>query len=576
MLEEETPTPDTGDRRPVGTLAIDLPRLERSGPTHARLVVDGAPFLAIGGELHNSSSSDAEYMRAVWERLDDAGFNSVIATVGWDQVEPIEGRFDFTVVDGLVAGARSAGLRLILIWFGAFKNASSTYAPSWVRADRERFPRAVLGEPRMPTPFSYEGSMPRPVLSVFSEELREADSSAYRAFMSHLAATDEKHTVIMVQVENEVGLLGSARDRSPVALEAWNAPVPPELRRALREAPDTFDAAVRQALRPAEERSGTWAELFGDGDPVSDEAFMAWAFASYLGALAAAGKEVLPLPAYANAWLGPQAAGDLPGTYPSGGPTAAMLGVWRAAAPSLDFFAPDIYVPDSRAVMEQYAVPGNPLFIPEARFRAGDAFLAVGQYGAIGYQVFGVEDGRPGSQFSAAARALIASTDAIVEAQRSGTMFAFALGPDDDSASAEINGITVTVRNGPKLFATMLLDVGVVLPPPAELPNETDDAAHGITPGDNRVFGLVAGHADGSFLVLGQGAIVDFASDDTGLEVDWVREQRLVDGRWRDGRILNGDERLAIVPGDSVGAARVGLLAFSRSDSAPGRPATEA
>ena len=560
MPEEKFRMPDTGDARTAETTASDLPRLERFGPTHARLVVDGAPFLALGGELHNSSSSDAEYMRAVWDRLKGSGYNSVIATVGWDQVEPIEGRFDFTVVDSLLTGARSAGLRLILIWFGAFKNASSTYAPSWVRADRERFPRAVLSEPRVPTPFSYEGSMSRPVLSVFSEELLDADATAYRALMAHLADADREHTVILMQVENEVGLLGSARDLSAPAVKAWHVELPDELRRVLREQPDALPAAVRQALLPAAESSGSWADLFGDGDPVVDEAFMAWAFASYVGAVAAAGKEELALPAYANAWLGPQAPGDLPGTYPSGGPTAAMLGIWRAAAPSLDLLAPDIYVPESRAVMEQYAIPGNPLFIPEARFRAGDAFLAVGQYGGIGYQVFGVEDGRPGSQFSAAARALIAATDAIVEAQRSGSVFAFALGPDDESATARLGEVTVTVRNAPKLFATMLLDVGVVLPPPAELPNETVDAAHGITPGDNRVFGLVAGLPDGSFVVLGQGAIVDFAAEGVDLEVDWVREQRLVDGRWQGGRILNGDERLTIVPRDRIGAARLGLL----------------
>ncbi|MFC0681565.1 DUF5597 domain-containing protein [Lysobacter korlensis] len=564
MLNDENHGRDPGQAGAARAAAIDMPRLERYGASHARLVVDGAPFLAIGGELHNSSSSDPEHMLGVWEKLRGSGFNSVIATVGWDQVEPIEGAFDFTVVDMLLAGARSAGLRLVLIWFGAFKNASSTYAPSWVRSDRERFPRAVLAEPRVPTPFTYEGSMSRPVLSVFSAALLEADTAAYRALMSHLADTDPEHTVILMQVENEVGLLGSSRDRSPAALDAWNAEVPERLRRALRDVPDTFDPDARQALMPATERSGSWADIFGDGEPVADEAFMAWAFASYVGSLASAGKEVLPLPAYANAWLGPQAPGDLPGTYPSGGPTAAMLGVWRSAAPSLDFLAPDIYVPDSRAVMEQYAVPGNPLFIPEARFRAGDAFLAIGQYGGIGYQVFGVEDGRPGSQFSVAARTILASTKAIVDAQRSGSMFAFALRPDDDSAGAEINGVTVTVRNAPKLYATMLLDAGVVLPPPPELPDETEGAAHGITRGDDRVFGLVAGQPDGSFLILGQGALIDFSSDDAELEVDSVRELRLVDGVWQDGRVLNGDERLTIVPRDRIGAARLRLLKFDR------------
>src|SRR5205085_2409403 len=145
----------------------DLPRLERHGDS-VRLLVDGRPFLCLGGELHNSSSSDAVHMAPIWDVLGRCGFSSVIATVGWDQVEPVEGAFDFTVVDELLHGARSAGVRLVLIWFGAFKNALSTYAPTWVRADRDRFPRADRGSAPFAAPFTYEGAMPRPTLSVFS------------------------------------------------------------------------------------------------------------------------------------------------------------------------------------------------------------------------------------------------------------------------------------------------------------------------------------------------------------------------------------------------------------------------
>ena len=519
------------------------PRLEQLTPQHTRLIVDGAPYLAIGGELHNSSSSDTDYMRPVWEKLQDSGYNTVIATVGWDQVEEVEGRFDFTVVDELLAGGRSAGVRLVLIWFGAFKNANSSYAPSWVRADAARFPRAVLSEPRLPVPFDYAGSMARPVLTVFSERLLAADENAYLAFLNHLAVNDPQHTVILIQVENEVGLLGSSRDRSESASAAWNSEVPEALLRALRDEPDAFDASVRDALRPALERTA-WAEVFGEDNPVADEAFMAWGFASYVGRLAERGKQVHPLPVYANAWLGPQAPGDAPGVYPSGGPTARMLGVWRAGAPAVDFLSPDIYVPGSRAVMEQYSAPGNPLFIPEARFRAGDVFLAIARFGGIGYSAFGLEDGRRGNQFSDAARAILASTRTIVEAQAAQSILGFALEADQDAESAEINGVTVTVRDGPALFAAMLLDVGVELPPAPPLPDETDGAGHGPTPGDSRALGLVAGLPDGSFLVIGQGAIVDFAAEGAELEIDSVRELRLVDGRWQDGRILNGDERL--------------------------------
>ncbi|THG31650.1 DUF5597 domain-containing protein [Naasia lichenicola] len=541
----------------------ELPHLERVGG-HTRLMVDGSPFLAIGGELHNSSSSDAAYMQPVWDRLRGSGYNTVIASVGWDQVEPVQGQFDLTVVDDLLAGARFAGVRLVLLWFGAFKNANSSYAPSWVRADTESFPRAVLSEPRLVTPFSYEGATPRPVLSVFSAALLEADRRAYSALISHLAENDHEHTVIFVQIENEVGLLGASRDRSEPALAAWNSAVPERLKTALAEHPETFAPATRERLNTALDRAVTWAQAFGEGDHVADEAFMSWGFASYLGSLASAGKQLLALPAYANAWLGPQAVGDVPGMYPSGGPTAGMLGVWRTAAPDLDFLAPDIYVPGARAVMEQYATADNPLFIPEAKFIAGDAFLAVGRFGAIGYCAFGLDDGRPGNQFSQAARLIIGAATEIADGHARGSILGFALGPDDDLESAVLDGVTVTVRNGPKLLSAMLLDVGVVVPPAPDLPDETEGSAHGSTPGDGRPFGVVIGMPDGSFLVIGQGGVLDFAAEGADLEIDYVRELRLVDGRWQEGRILNGDERLTILPSDRIGAARVGLLRRSR------------
>ncbi|MCF3140727.1 DUF5597 domain-containing protein [Paenarthrobacter sp. AR 02] len=540
-----------------------IPTLERQSG-HARLVVDGKPFLCIGGELHNSSSSDRGYMAQYWGKLAASKVNTVIATVSWEQVEPTEGNFDFSIVDGLIEDAKAAGLRLVLIWFGAFKNASSTYAPSWVRGDPSRFPRADRGLEPMQTPFSYKGSMPRPTLSVFSVDLFEADKAAYCRFMAHLAETDEDHTVIMVQVENEVGLLGAARDLSAAALAAWQQPVPEALRKALVSRESSFDPGLAQTLRPIADSDGSWADHFGDGNPVADETFMAWAFAEYVGGLAAAGKEFLNLPAYANAWIGPQPGQDLPGNYPSGGPTAKMLPVWKAAAPALDFLAPDIYVPYSAEVMAQYASPENPLFIPEARFRAGDVFLSVGRFGGFGYHVFGLEDGREGNQFSSAAQAIISLTQEIVDAQREGRIFGFALEENEDDVVTEFGSVTVSIRNAAKLYTAMLLDAGVVLPPPPELPGETEGAAHGHTPGDNRPFGLVIETGPLEYLVVGQGALFDFHSKDSVLEVDSVRELRLTPDGWQEGRLLNGDERLQVLQSDRISASFIRLLDVGR------------
>ena len=537
----------------------NLPRLERTGG-HVRLIVEEKPFLCIGGELHNSSASHRSYMSPIWDKLATSGVNTVIAPVSWEQTEPVEGQLDFSIVDGLVEDARSTGVRLVLIWFGAFKNAFSTYAPGWVRADRERFPRADRGVKPFKTPFSYPGSMPRPSLSVFSENLFEADRTAYTALMRHLAMIDPDHTVIMVQVENEVGLLGAGRDHSALADAAWNAPVPEKLIAAVSQAPESFDQEFVEALGSSPDSNKSWADYFGDHNPVAEETFMAWGFASFVGGLAAAGKEVLPIPAYANAWIGPQRGQDLPGQYPSGGPTAGMVPVWRAAAPAIDFLAPDIYVPNSEEVMRQYASASNPLFIPEARFRAGDAFLAIGGFGGLGYNVFGVEEGREGNQFSAACSIITSLTPEIVDAQRDGRIFGFALDQEEESISTELAGTAITVRNSRKLLEGMLLDAGVRVPPPPELLEETVAATHGPTPGDARPFGMVLAISPTEFIVVGQGAQVDFHKPGSEIELDAVRELVITDSGLAEGRFLNGDERLEILSDKHISAVRVSLL----------------
>ena len=536
-----------------------MPVLERSGD-HVRLLVDGKPFLCLGGELHNSSSSDAIHMQPIWDSLGRSGISSVVASVGWDQVEPEEGRFDFAVVDDLLHGARAAGVRLVLIWFGAFKNALSTYAPTWVRADRVRFPRADRGTAPYTAPFSYEGSMPRPALSVFSPELRKADLRAYSALMQHLRDVDPHHTVVVMQVENEVGLLGTARDYSSAAVEAWNSPIPAGLLTAIEANDLDFHEDILNLFRDPTGSATSWEERFGSGNPVADEVFMAWGFARYLGALADAGKKIKPLPAYANAWLGPQPGQDLPGQYPSGGPTARMGGVWRAGAPALDFIAPDIYVSDSATVMAEYASALNPLFIPEARLRTGDAFLAVGGFNAIGYHAFGIDDVRDESQLFGAMKQLLALTPEIVAAQHDGRITGFALDDDVDTVTATLQDLTVVIRNAPKLFARMLLDVGVQLPTPSPLPNETSSNSHGEHPADSRAFGILIATGPFEFIAVGQNAMIDFSREGTELEVDSVRELRLTNGSWTDGRILNGDERLNILGNNTITAARITLL----------------
>ena len=350
---------------------MTIPHLRRNG-SRIQLIVDDRPYLALGGELFNSTSSDPRSFDPVFADLSAAGVGTVIATVSWDQVENVEGSFDFAVLDELLTTARANSVRLVLIWFGAFKNAASTYAPRWVRADRQRFPRAVVrpGERRG---FTYVGATPKPVLSVFSPELRAADRTAYCAMLAHLRDNDPQHTVVLIQVENETGLLGDSRDRSVIADTAWHSEVPPALAEAVRSGPILGDGTPLSIRTSTGSGGGTWNDFLVD-DPTTDEAFMAWGFASYVGDLAAAGKEIHPLPTYVNAWLGPQPGQERPGQYPSGGPTARMRNIWRLAAPAIDILSPDIYIDDVADVLAAYTTDDNPLFVPEAKLNAGNLF----------------------------------------------------------------------------------------------------------------------------------------------------------------------------------------------------------
>src|SRR3954471_6820511 len=195
-----------------------MPQLRRQGSA-TQLIVDGSPFLVIGGELHNSSSSSIEYMQPIWQRMRDLNINTVLTPVSWELIEPTEGSFDFALVDDLIRAARSHDLRLIVLWFGSWKNGMSSYIPLWVKQDSARFPRVLI-----------HISEPLEVLSTLVEANWQADARAFAALMHHLAEFDgQDHTVIMVQVENEVGVLGDSRDRCEAANSAYAGPVPPAL-----------------------------------------------------------------------------------------------------------------------------------------------------------------------------------------------------------------------------------------------------------------------------------------------------------------------------------------------------------
>ncbi|MGN6446437.1 DUF5597 domain-containing protein [Amnibacterium sp.] len=530
--------------------ARPIPRIERSAHGF-QFIVDERPTLLLGGQLHNSTPTDVT-LPDVLGRVRALHASVVIGSASWSLVEPTEGRFDFSSVDRELEAARRAGLRLVLIWFGAFKNATSTYAPTWVRADPARFPRAVVRGGRKEA-FTHGHATSKPVLSVFSESLRAADQRAFVSLMDHLRTADPQHTVLMVQVENEVGLLRDSRDRSETADAAWSGPVPDAIARlVLEQHPDLLRAG-------ATHRSGTWAELLAESWE-ADELFMAWHFGTYLDRLAVAGKASKPLPMFANAWLGPQPGQPEAGDYPSGGPTARVLDVWKLAAPNLDFLSPDVYIDDGKAAISAYRRADNALFVPESRVATGNLFWALG-LGAFGFSMFGVDDIRADSRLGLAYGLLDGMADVVIAAQAEGRIAGILL-EEDERQDLEFGSLRVVVQGARALLQRMLLDAGVQAPPAhASAPSET---GRGIpAPADTRAFGLLIEQGPDEFIVVGQNLAVDFAVEAGAVEIDAVEAGYFSDGTWTCTRVVNGDERLAIVPLDEVGVARVRLLRLS-------------
>lgn len=526
------------------TATTGLPRLVPfDGGAH--LLVDDVPFLMVGGQVHNSSSSERRHFAEVLDRMSALNCNTVWAPVSWAQIEPVEGELDLSIVDAMLEEAGRRHLRIVLLWFGAFKNAASTYGPTWVRADRERFPRAMLAPDSAEHPLNRKST---PVLSVFNDDLLEADRRAFVALMQHLAQHDRQHTVVMVQVENEIGLLGSSRDHAPIAEAAWQSAVPQEVSE-LYGWPQ-----------------GTWSQA-PDGSVRATEAFMAWRFASYCEALAKAGRAAKDLPMYVNAWLGPQPGQDEPGEYPSGGPTAGVIDLYRLCAPSIDFCSPDIYVDDFVTTMAQYHRDGNPLFVPESAVHAGRPLQALGHHRALGFSFFGIDDIRTDGQVALTYTALAAVRDELAAAQARGAVDAVVLRSADAQSTIELGDVQIRVRNARTVLNQILLDVGVPVPPPApEPPLESEPGARPSF-GTNDPFGLFIRRDDGSLLVLGQGLDLEFFTDGQDLEVDEVLEWHAEDGQLRAGRVLNGDERLELIPMDSIGLSTIRLMPPPRTGS---------
>ncbi|SHL78446.1 GH35 family beta-galactosidase [Flavobacterium saccharophilum] len=358
-----------------------IPHLQKKG-NKTQLMVNEKPFLILGGELGNSSATSMESMESIWPKLKDMNLNTVLTPIYWELIEKEEGRFDFSLVDDLILRARKEDLKLIFLWFGSWKNSMSSHAPAWVKLNQKKYPRVKDDKNK-----SHE------ILTPFSENNLKADINAFQKLMAHLKNYDQKEqTVIMIQVENEIGMLPTARDYCPQANEAFNKEVPAELLQYMQKnkeklVPEFLEVWKKNGFKA----KGNWEAVFGKSLQ-TDEVFMAWYFSKFTNAVTKAGKDSYAIPMFVNAAL--NAPEKKAGEYPSAGPLPHIMDVWKAAGNSIDFLSPDFYNPSFKHWNDLFTRQGDPLFIPEHKFDKTAPFkglYAIGHYEAIGFSPFSIE-----------------------------------------------------------------------------------------------------------------------------------------------------------------------------------------
>lgn len=508
----------------AGAAAAPIPELVQKDGRHA-LMVDGAPFVMFGGQAQNSSNYPLA-LDKVWAAIRDANANTLEIPVAWEQIEPVEGKFDFSYVDTLVAQARKNKVRLVLLWFGTWKNTSASYTPEWVKFNNARFPRMV----------DQQGK-PIYCLSPQGEETLKADKKAFVALMAHIKKIDDvQRTVIMMQVQNEVGTYGYARDYGPKAEAQFNGPVPAEVLKR-KKSPVALAA------------TGTWKEVYGD---YADEYFHAYSVAKYIGEIAKAGRDVYNLPMYVNNSIRDSLEEPVKPwnkNFASGGPTFDVIDIYKAAAPAIDFAAPDIYNPEWRkfvATLDKFQRPDNALAVPEmsngvdyVRY----AYLVIGR-GAINFAPFGI-DYADYSNFplghKATDKTMTAPYGKIFGAFRpmerqwskwafEGRTYGVAEGDDRQPQKLALKGWNATISFREWQFgeAQYFKDV-------KDLPANTDKPNGGVA---------IAQIADNEFIIVGQHARVKIDSAD-GKPTMWARvEEGRYDaaGKWIMERNWNGDQ----------------------------------
>jgi beta-galactosidase GanA len=492
-----------------------LPRLVKTNGV-TQLYVKEKPFLILGGELGNSSASDLDYMRPIWPKLKSMHLNTVLAPVYWELLEPAEGVFNFTLVDSMIAGARKEDLKLVLLWFGSWKNSMSCYAPEWIKINQEKFERAKDSK-----------GNGLEILSAFNKINLQADINAFTALMIHIAQVDSReNTVLMIQVENEIGMLTEAREYTDAASKLFQQDVPAPLMAYLKKNKNVLVPELSAHWgKNGFSENGSWEKIFGKG-LATDELFQAWQYATYTNAVAAAGKKEYNIPMYVNTALNYKK--NNPGEYPSAGPLPHLMDIWQAGAPQIDFLAPDFYNPDFKLYNDLYTRRGNPFFIPEIRSspdNAAKVFMTIGHYRGIGFSPFSIESVMaPSEEPVARSYALLEQlSPVILEYQVLGKIEGVLL--DSTFQKQEI------IMGSYKLTVSHEFVLGW--------------SPGSKSPGWPESGGLIIQTGEREFIIAGTGIVVTFSSArDAKQSVGILRadEGEYIKGKWKPGRRMNGDQ----------------------------------
>lgn len=463
-----------------------------------QLIVNGKPFVMLAGELHNSSASTTEYMNSLWNPLKTLNLNTVLAPIAWEQFEPKEGTFDYTLINDLIQGARQNGVKLCILWFASWKNGESSYAPAWVKEDTKRFFRVK----------SAQGKEIE-TLSPFCDNTMKADAKAFKVLVEYIKKMDEAiGTVIALQPENEVGVFQDM-DYSKASLKAYEQEVPQTLIQYMKKNRKNLR---KELLTVWEENgaksSGSWKTVFGD-NAWSKSFYTTWQYATYINYIAGGAKEIYPLPIFCNCWL-VQKSEDMPGVYPNGGPVSRVMDIWKAAAPQVDVLAPDIYLSDFKNIVADYHRDDNPLFIPESVLKPAYAFWAFGEHHALCYSPFGIEDGADNFVFAQSYKVLGELMPLITRYQGSNRMIGVMKTADESERTVTMGNYQLRI---------------------------TYDA--------NDAYGLIIQTEENEFVVAGINLKVYFTSTNAK-KTGYIRQVweggYHTDGKWEATRLLNGDE----------------------------------